>query len=104
LGRLEPGKNAYAAEALFSTEVAIRTNWLTGEDLFVVAQQFNDDGSVYLRVFVKPLVNLLWLGGLLFVFGSVVAMWPDAREQRRLAQRYVSAAPPPDSPGAAASV
>lgn len=91
LGRLEPGKNAYAAEALFSTEVAIRTNWLTGEDLFVVAQQFNDDGSVYLRVFVKPLVNLLWLGGLLFVLGSVVAMWPDAREQRRLAQRYAAA-------------
>ena len=55
--------------------------------------------------FLIPLaaVNLLWLGGLLFVFGSVVAMWPDAREQRRLAQRYVSAAPPPDSPGAAAS-
>jgi cytochrome c-type biogenesis protein CcmF len=88
LGRLEPGKNAYSVEAFFSTEVAIRTNWLTGEDLFVVAEQFNEDGSVYLRAYVKPLVNLLWLGGLLFVFGSVVAMWPDAREQRRLAVRY----------------
>jgi hypothetical protein len=23
-----------------------------------------------------------------FIFGSVIAMWPDAREQRRLATRY----------------
>ena len=37
---------------------------------------------------VNPLVNLIWLSGLVFVLGSVVAMWPDAREQRRLAARF----------------
>ena len=42
-----------------------------------------DDGSVYFRIFVKPLVNLLWLAGLIFVLGSIIALWPDAREQRR---------------------
>jgi cytochrome c-type biogenesis protein CcmF len=88
LGTLEPGKNAYSVEAFFSTEVAIRSSWLTGEDLFVVAEQFNKDGSVYIRAFVKPLVNLIWLAGLLFVAGSLVALWPDAREQRRLVARY----------------
>lgn len=99
VGRLEPGKNAYSVEAFFSTEAAIKTNWRTGEDVFLVAEQFYADGSVYVRAFVKPLVNLIWLGGLLFVFGSVVAMWPDAREQRRLAARYaVPAAPSPSTP------
>ena len=44
-----------------------------------------------LRVFVKPLVNLIWLAGFVFLLGSVVAMWPDAREQRRLAVRYAPA-------------
>jgi cytochrome c biogenesis factor len=36
---------------------------------------------------VKPLVNLIWLAGLVFVVGSLIALWPDAREQRKLVER-----------------
>jgi cytochrome c biogenesis factor len=36
-------------------------------------------------VLVKPLVNLIWLAGFVFLLGSVITLWPDAREQRRLA-------------------
>jgi cytochrome c biogenesis factor len=43
---------------------------------------------------VKPLVNLIWAAGFLFVFGALVAMWPDAVEQRRLAERYAAGAIP----------
>jgi cytochrome c-type biogenesis protein CcmF len=95
LGKLEAGKNAYAIEQQVSNEVGIRSDLLTGEDLFVIAGKFNDDGSVVFRVFVKPLVNLIWLAGLVFLLGSLIAMWPDAREQRRLATRY-ALAPDPD--------
>jgi cytochrome c-type biogenesis protein CcmF len=88
LGSIEAGKNAYAVEQQVSNEVGIRSDMLTGEDLFVIAEQINDDGSVVFRVFVKPLVNLIWLAGLVFVLGSLIALWPDAREERRLAARY----------------
>ena len=88
LGTLEAGKNAYTVEQQVSNEVGIRSDLLTGEDLFVIAEQVEPDGSVYFRVFVKPLVNLIWLAGLVFVLGSLVALWPDAREERRLALRY----------------
>lgn len=88
LGLLRPGKNRYPVEAFFSTEVAIRTDWLTGEDLYLVADQINADGSVYLKVFVTPLVNLIWLAGAVFLAGSLVALWPDRREARRLVERY----------------
>ena len=88
LGTMQAGKNRYLAEEQTSNEVGIRTSWLRGEDLFVIADQFNADGSVYLKAIVNPLVNFIWLAGLVFVLGSVVAMWPDAREQRRLAQRF----------------
>jgi cytochrome c-type biogenesis protein CcmF len=91
LGAVEAGKNAYSAEQQVSNEVGIRTDLLRGEDLFVIAEQVNADGSVYFRVFVKPLVNLIWLAGLVFLAGAVIAMWPDAREQRRLAMRYAEA-------------
>ena len=88
LGTVEAGKNAYTAEQQVSNEVGIRSDLLTGEDLFVIAEQVNPDGTVYFRVFVKPLVNLIWLAGLVFLLGSLIALWPDAREQRRLALRY----------------
>ena len=88
LGTMQAGKNRYLAEEQTSNEVGIHTSWLRGEDLFVIADQFNADGSVYLKAIVNPLVNFIWLAGLVFVLGSVVAMWPDAREQRRLAQRF----------------
>lgn len=87
LGTLEAGKNAYTVEQQVSNEVGIRSDPLTGEDLFVIAEQIDADGSVYLRVFVKPLVNLIWIAGGVFVLGSLIALWPDAREQRVLAAR-----------------
>ena len=53
----------------------------------MIAEQIDPVGVVYFRVFVKPLVNLIWIAGLVFVLGSAIALWPDAREQRRLAAR-----------------
>ncbi|MDQ3672739.1 MAG: heme lyase CcmF/NrfE family subunit [Actinomycetota bacterium] len=87
LGTIEAGKNAYTIEEQVSNEVGIRSDLLTGEDLFVIAEQIDPDGAVYFRVFVKPLVNLIWLAGLVFLLGSLITLWPDAREQRRLVER-----------------
>ena len=92
LGRLKPGKNQYFAEDQVSNEVAIDHDLLTGGDLFLIADQVNPDGSVDLKVLDKPLVNLLWLAGLVFIGGSLIALWPDAREERRLEARYEGAA------------
>lgn len=49
---------------------------------------FDKDGTIEVKALVKPLVNLIWLAGLVFLAGSLIALWPDAREQRRLAARY----------------
>ena len=93
IGTLLAGKNRYFAEDQTSNEVAIRSDWLRAEDLFVIGDEFKFKGntgtvtSVYLKVLVKPLVNLIWLAGLVFLLGSVITLWPDAREQRRLAAR-----------------
>lgn len=87
LGTLNPGKNFYTAEQQLSNEVAIRSDLLTGEDLFVIADEIKG-GGVYFKVLVKPLVNLIWLAGFVFVGGSLITLWPDAREERRLAARY----------------
>src|SRR5215208_5758894 len=94
LGTLEAGKNSYRAEGQVSNEVGIRSDWRTAEDLFVIADEIGRDGRVAFEVHVSPLINLIWLAGGLFLVGSLVALWPDAREQRRLAERYTGAPAP----------
>jgi cytochrome c-type biogenesis protein CcmF len=88
---LNPGKNRYFAEQQVSNEMAIHTNWLRAEDVDVIADQVNPDGSVYFKVLVKPLINLIWFAGFVFLGGALIALWPDAREERRLAARYAGA-------------
>jgi cytochrome c-type biogenesis protein CcmF len=88
LGTVSPGKNIYRAEEQVSNEVGIRSDRMTLEDLFVIADQVDGDGAVHFRVLVKPLVNLIWIAGLVFLAGALVAMWPSLAEQRRLAERY----------------
>jgi cytochrome c-type biogenesis protein CcmF len=92
IGTVTPGKNSYFAEQQVSNEVAIRSDPLRAEDLFVIADEFSRD-AVFVQVIVNPLVNLIWLSGLVFLLGSAVTMWPDAREQRRLARRYAEGDP-----------
>ena len=91
VARVQPGKNRYFAEQQVSNEMAIHTDWLRAEDVDVIADQINPGGAIYFKVLVKPLVNLIWVAGFVFLAGALVALWPDAREQRRLATRYALA-------------
>ena len=90
IARMAPGKNDYFAEDQVSNEVAIRRDWKAG-DLFLIADQVNSNGTVDLKALQKPLVNLIWFAGFVFIAGSLIALWPDAREARRLAERYEGA-------------
>ncbi len=84
---MRPGKNSYPVEDQVSNEMAVRSDLVTGEDLLLIAEQVNPDGTVHFRALVLPLVNLIWLAGAVFLVGALVTLWPDAREQRRLALR-----------------
>src|SRR6266571_5372283 len=90
---LHPGKNFYPVAPggpQTSNEESIYHDPRNLGDLFLIADQINRNGTLYLKALVKPLVNLIWAAGFLFLFGSLVAMWPDAVEQRRLAERYAA--------------
>ena len=49
------------------------------EDLYLVLFRVSADGLASLKVIVNPLVNFLWLGGLVLLAGGVVALWPGTR-------------------------
>ena len=86
---LDPGENVYAIEGP-ANEASIYHDPRNLGDLFTTAQ-IQKGNAIDLKVLVKPLVNLIWLAGFIFVAGSVIALWPDAAEQRRLADRYARA-------------
>jgi cytochrome c-type biogenesis protein CcmF len=90
---LNPGMNDYNIEGPHN-EASIYHDPRSIGDLFTTAQLVNKQGTIDLKVFVKPLINLIWVAGFVFVAGSLIAMWPDAVEQRRLAARYAAGAVP----------
>ena len=89
---LDPGENVYAIEGP-ANEASIYHDPRSLGDVFTTAQIVKGN-KIDLKVFVKPLINLIWAAGFLFVAGALVAMWPDAVEQRRLAARYAAGAAP----------
>jgi cytochrome c-type biogenesis protein CcmF len=90
-GTLKTGINNYF-NGDTSREVGILTSWPRAEDTYVIFDQRDaQTGVVFFKVLVKPLVNLIWVAGIVFLFGSLVALWPDAREQRRLISRLALA-------------
>ncbi|MGD2143225.1 MAG: cytochrome c-type biogenesis CcmF C-terminal domain-containing protein [Anaerolineae bacterium] len=53
------------------------------EDLYVVLAGWSDGGArVTLKVFINPLASFLWIGGLVFLAGGAVALWPAAEAVR----------------------
>lgn len=49
--------------------------------LLVNWEPVNQAGTTF-KIFVNPLVNWLWMGSFLFIFGILIAAWPDQDPER----------------------
>lgn len=83
VGALGPDRRVYAGwESQPVTGVAILTTgpWL--DDVYVLMTGLDSANRATLRVFVNPLVSLLWAGGGLFILGVAALFWPREQPQR----------------------
>jgi cytochrome c-type biogenesis protein CcmF len=65
-----------------ATEVSIRRSLV--EDLYFALLSYEpSDQSIFVKVIVSPLVQWIWLGGLLLIIGTVVVMWPKPKAKAR---------------------
>lgn len=83
-GMLFPEKDFYPQQEQPTSEMAVRST--LAEDLYVILAGWEADGSASLKVIINPLIFWLWIGWMVLVGGSLVALWPDPREERALAR------------------
>jgi cytochrome c-type biogenesis protein CcmF len=70
IGVMEPSKRSYPVRATTRTETALMTRGLS--QLYLSLGEQDDDGSVGVRLYHKPLVMLIWIGALaMFVGGGL---------------------------------
>ncbi len=94
LGTLQPQRFFYKVQQQPTTEVALHST--LREDLYVVLAQSNEDKSAIFKVYLNPLVQWVWLGGMIVVIGSFVLFLPDrvGRSRKAIAQRRKRAKEP----------
>jgi cytochrome c-type biogenesis protein CcmF len=51
------------------------------EDLYVILTAIENDGSATFKVYRNPLVNWIWIGGYVFVLGTISVMWPHPEKR-----------------------
>ena len=95
-----PEKEFYKGQKQPVSEVDL---WSTlKEDLYMILADFRGDNlvtkdggktgyfkdaSVTVKVYVKPMVKWIWLGGWVIAFGTMISVWPDRLEARRRTER-----------------
>ncbi len=95
VGTMSPEKDYYTSpdpnQSQSTTEVAVRTTPL--EDLYIILAGFDTTaGTATLKVIVNPLVVWLWVGFGVLIAGTVIAAWPDPREEHALIRARVKEA------------
>jgi cytochrome c-type biogenesis protein CcmF len=72
IGMLEPSKRNFPSRNSATTEAALLTRGVS--QLYLSLGDQNQDGSLAIRLYHKPLVLLIWLGTLVMVFGGALSL------------------------------
>ena len=72
IGTMEPSKRSFPARQSSTTEAALLTRGFS--QLYLSLGDVNDDGSVAVRLYYKPLVLLIWLGAVVMVLGGALSL------------------------------
>jgi len=80
LKAVTPHRDLFNSSGQTSTIAGVMSTPMT--DVYVLLAGWQDS-SVTFKVYVNPLVNWVWFGGILMTLGTFFAAWPAALRQRR---------------------
>jgi cytochrome c-type biogenesis protein CcmF len=81
---LHPQARTFTAPVTETTEASIRTLW--DGQLYAVLGKPDGEGRWQVHIWWKPLVTLIWLGGMMIALGGLVALAGRLRRERRYAR------------------
>jgi cytochrome c-type biogenesis protein CcmF len=77
---LEPRLDRYSGTDQSLNIPAVRP--MVREDLYLILAGWSDDGAMAtVKIVINSLVNFLWLGGLVFLAGGALALWPPMQSR-----------------------
>lgn len=79
---LRPQQRFFSAPPTTTSETAIRTEW--DGQLYTVLGRQGEDGRWQLRLWWKPWVTCIWLGGALVAFGGAISLAGRLRRERQV--------------------
>ncbi|MFB6226742.1 MAG: heme lyase CcmF/NrfE family subunit [bacterium] len=74
VGTLRPGVELLTTTKQPRSRVDIRSTW--HDDLYLVLTSWTKEGDVTVKIFHNPLVNWIWIGVLVLLFGGLFALIP----------------------------
>lgn len=86
VSQLKPEKRFYPKQEQPNTEVVIYSTFK--EDFYVILAGWDDEGAT-IKVYINPLIIWIWLGGIVIVFGTLIAIAPDDTFRRLRRRREV---------------
>ncbi len=84
VGQLEPTREFFVVQQQPMTIPDKRST--LGDDLYVILAGWEGSGqTATFKAYINPLVNWLWIGGFVFIIGTLVAAWPVSKESEQRA-------------------
>ncbi len=83
VGEIVPYREFFVRQQQPMTIPDVHRDFMT--ELYVIVAGWEPGGqTATFKAYINPLINWLWLGGIIFVLGTLVAAWPSAQPARRL--------------------
>jgi len=85
VGQVRPEKAKFFNNDQPMSEVALRMT--LAEDLYVILGGFDKERNIWITARINPLINWMWLGGIMMIIGTGVALFPEMDRKKRSSKR-----------------
>jgi cytochrome c-type biogenesis protein CcmF len=72
IATMEPAKRSFESRATTTTEAALLTRGVS--QLYLSLGDVNNDGSVAVRLYYKPMILLIWIGAIVMMLGGALSL------------------------------
>jgi len=74
IGNMEGNNTFYPSFNMASIRAAINSSPI--EDLYIIPSDFIDESKMKLIISINPFVWWMWIGGPVFILGTIISLWP----------------------------